>query len=62
MIDKTNIVANSFAGWLYRPYIDLGEWQAHGGAQGDTAGISCNHPGAPLPWMASDRSNPSVPT
>jgi hypothetical protein len=30
MSDKTNAVESSFAGWLYRPYVDLGEWRAHG--------------------------------
>jgi len=30
MTDTTNVVESSFAGWLYRPYIDLGEWRAHG--------------------------------
>ena len=30
MTDTMNVVESSFAGWLYRPYIDLGEWRAHG--------------------------------
>lgn len=30
MTDTTNAVESSFAGWLYRPYIDLGQWRAHG--------------------------------
>jgi tetratricopeptide (TPR) repeat protein len=28
--ETTTTIESSFAGWLYRPYIDLGEWRAHG--------------------------------